>query len=454
MSTGQHVCVITPHVHADPPAEKASNQQTTRRCIAHTNMASPLQQDRRGPWTALHEAANNGLSSRVRRIVLGGSTEINVGSPQGYTPLMLAADGGYIPIVRFLLDKGAITTVVGDEGVTALHVSAKNGHVSVSKMLLEAGADVGFASYSTGGYTPLHIAAQRGNWQVIEVLIKAGANVDDCLTDGATALYLAAEKAHLGAVKILLQNKAQLSLATEQGATPVVVAADWGHVDIVREIIKWGGMEISNSVQGQVALRMASQQGHLEIAMALHAAGVEDDDGLALCGAIMHGGKDMLKFLLRCSKDVQRCACLGAYVNSANGIIGKPLLHCFVPTCIRVNSRRVMRLLIDAGADTTFTFNHVDDYGKFIRQTTLSEMVSTLIAERGSDGIRFTKQQIRVLEGMRALLLQTAAIRDISWGWPHTGGAAGAVAAPSLLVPVRKESAARKKRVSTKALLR
>ncbi|AAK14613.1 unnamed protein product [Ectocarpus sp. 4 AP-2014] len=416
-------------------------------------MDSPFVQHPRGPWTALHSAANHGSFEQVFGIVSSGSVQINQGSPEGWTPLMLAADGGYSRIVSFLLNKGAIARIMGDEGVTALHVSAKNGHVLVSIMLIRAGVDVGLSCSRSGGYTPLHLAAQHGRCAVMEVLMYAGADVDRCLEDGATSMYLAAERGQLRAVEILLANKADPMLATMEGYVPLDVATEKGHVDIVRELVERVGIEGCGGFDGgMVALRLAAQNGHLDILDILHKKGVVDSSGLALCAALMHGGEKTVKLLLQRSAEYSSPGG-SSYANSALGAIGKPLLSCLVRDSLRGSSSRVMRRLIDAGATAAFTFTRLDYDGNFMHQTTALDMVTTLLREKRSGGTFFTQQQMYALRGMRQLLMQVDAVHAVSWGWT-TRSAATASTPGALMVPIWRERAATKTRVCRKALFR
>ncbi|CAM9727020.1 unnamed protein product [Ectocarpus sp. 12 AP-2014] len=408
-------------------------------------MDSPSPQYPRGPWTALHSAANDGSFERVFGIVSSGSIQINQGSPEGWTPLMLAADGGYSRIVSFLLSRGAIARIMGDEGVTALHISAKNGHVVVTLMLIRAGVDVGLSCFSSGGYTPLHLAAQNGRCAVTEVLVYAGADVDRRLEDGGTAMYLAAERGQLKALKILLANKADPMVATVEGYVPLDVATEKDHVDIVRELVKSVGIEgCGGSDGGMLALRLAAQNDHLEILDILYEEGVMDTSGLALCAALMHGGEKTVKLLL------QRSAEYSSYANGALGVIGKPMLSCLVRDSLRESSRRVMRRLIDAGATTVFKFTRLDYDGNFMYRTTALDMVTTLLREKRSGGEMFTQQQLCGLRGMQQLLMQVDAVHAVSWGW-----IAGTSATSALPRPIRmKRVKARTRHVCLDALFR
>jgi ankyrin repeat protein len=70
-------------------------------------------------WTALHYAAAIGNDDIVR-MLLEASAYIDAESPNGTTPLMMAADNGRVTTIKLLLDEGADATLKNGVGMTAL----------------------------------------------------------------------------------------------------------------------------------------------------------------------------------------------------------------------------------------------------------------------------------------------------------------------------------------------
>ncbi len=54
------------------------------------------------------------------KLLLDHSAYVDAGSPNGTTPLMMAARGGHVSTVKLLLDNGADLTVKNQIGLTAL----------------------------------------------------------------------------------------------------------------------------------------------------------------------------------------------------------------------------------------------------------------------------------------------------------------------------------------------
>lgn len=98
-------------------------------------------------------------------------------SPDGFTPLHLAAFFGQADAVELLLQHEAEVDVVArnaDIHVAPLHSAASGGHAEIVKRLLEHGADPNAAQ--DGGFTPLHSAAQNDDRDSVEALLAAGAD--------------------------------------------------------------------------------------------------------------------------------------------------------------------------------------------------------------------------------------------------------------------------------------
>lgn len=78
-------------------------------------------------WTPLHYAASSGSDNAqaMVRLLLDHSAYIDATSPNGTTPLMMAAEYGEIDVARLLLQEGADPTLKNQLGLTALDFARK-----------------------------------------------------------------------------------------------------------------------------------------------------------------------------------------------------------------------------------------------------------------------------------------------------------------------------------------
>jgi ankyrin repeat protein len=128
------------------------------------------------PELDIFEAAALGYVDRVRERLDANRGDIGALSPDGFTPLHLAAFFGKADVARLLLDSGADVTAYTRNPFAnqPLHAAAAGGHVEICRMLIAAGADVDATQH--GDFAPLHEAAQHGDDEMVELFLSAGAD--------------------------------------------------------------------------------------------------------------------------------------------------------------------------------------------------------------------------------------------------------------------------------------
>lgn len=149
------------------------------------------------PSLDLFEAAALGDLPRLEELLDAEPGRLAAFSPDGWTPLHLAAFLGRKAAVRDLLGRGAPVDAVSRNptGNQPLHAALAGGAPDETvSALLEHGAPVD--ARAGGGHTPLHLAASRGRTAMVERLLEAGADPDARSDDGATPAEIAAERGH------------------------------------------------------------------------------------------------------------------------------------------------------------------------------------------------------------------------------------------------------------------
>lgn len=85
-------------------------------------------------WGALHYAVFNGHDALAKFLIERGA-EVNAPSPNGSTPLMLAAREGREELTRVLLESGADRRAQNDWGDTSLTMAMRYDHYQLGKMI-------------------------------------------------------------------------------------------------------------------------------------------------------------------------------------------------------------------------------------------------------------------------------------------------------------------------------
>jgi ankyrin repeat protein len=137
-------------------AELLASWPQTKTEVRNANDESPLML-----------AALRGYLPLVKKLV---ANDADVNKP-GWTPLHYAATGGHVPIVEFLLDESAYIDAESPNGTTPLMMAAMYGSPEAVKVLIQAGADLTLKNHL--GMTALDFAV-RGQRANARELIETG----------------------------------------------------------------------------------------------------------------------------------------------------------------------------------------------------------------------------------------------------------------------------------------
>ncbi len=88
-------------------------------------------------WTPLHYAATNAspVSVDMVQLMLEHYAYIDAESPNGSTPLMMAAQYGQPAVVKLLLEEGADPLIKNQRGLTAIDFAQRAGRASSAEMI-------------------------------------------------------------------------------------------------------------------------------------------------------------------------------------------------------------------------------------------------------------------------------------------------------------------------------
>jgi uncharacterized protein len=145
------------------------------------------------PELGVLEAAAAGRADRLRELLDADPDARHARTPEGFTPLGLAAFLGGPEVVGVLLEHGADPDDDADNqfGVRPVNAAAAAHDRETMRLLLEAGADPN--ARQQGGFVPLHEAAHTDDVEMAKLLLEHGADPALAADDGRDSARVAAD---------------------------------------------------------------------------------------------------------------------------------------------------------------------------------------------------------------------------------------------------------------------
>ncbi|CAG5121213.1 unnamed protein product [Candidula unifasciata] len=263
----------------------------------------------KGDCTPLMEAASGGHVDIVRLLLLHHA-DINAQSSAGNTPLHYGACGGFKDVVLELVMNGANVEIHNENGHTPLMEAASAGHVEVAKILLEHGAGINTHS-NEFKESALTLACYKGHLEMVKFLLEAGADQEHKTDEMHTALMEASMDGHVEVARLLLDSGAQVNMPADSFESPLTLAACGGHLELAGLLIERGANIEEVNDEGYTPLMEAAREGHEDMVALLLSQGAdinaqtEETQETALTLACCGGFLEVADFLLRSGAHIE-----------------------------------------------------------------------------------------------------------------------------------------------------
>ncbi|ORX49588.1 ankyrin, partial [Piromyces finnis] len=198
---------------------------------------------------------------------------INAQNNKGLTLLHYAWEQGNEKIVKYLIEKGADTSIKSNNRSTSLHwaCKSKSDNINLVKYLIEEkGLDIKIKDKYEK--IPFHYACYKGNENIVKYLIKKGANPRAKNSYGRISLHFAcgAEKENINLVKYLIEVigldiNAQNKNRDDKGNTLLHIACQRGDKDMVKYLIDNGANIFIQNNNNDTPMTLAKKNGDKNI---------------------------------------------------------------------------------------------------------------------------------------------------------------------------------------------
>lgn len=314
-----------------------------------------------------------------------GKVNIWVENNTGKSPIGLACQKEDLQVVRALL---ALKGSQCQSGLNALliEVVQGNGSLNVVKILLMEGAEVTVCDASL--CTPLHYAVMHSNLPLVKELALRGADINAQSIDSTTPLRLACQQRHAAMVQSLLRYVSLSACQDDLDILLFEMEASDEHLEIVQALLQAGANPLQGYKKGITFLCRAAEHGCLAVVKELlfnnAALSVSMGGMLPLSMACINGHEQVVQVLLDSAANLDRDDFVGC------------LNQIFIRMVKENRSLAIIKMLLDAGADVSFTLRNGTTAQHYAVESQSLEIVKEL-ASRGANANALNAQNVTPL---------------------------------------------------------
>jgi hypothetical protein len=195
----------------------------------------------------------NYLRDRVALLLMGTQ-----GKNESYPVISLAAEGGHLEVIRFLVENNADINAKNRFHSTPLYLAVDRKHPEVAKYLIDQGADANLRGY--GRRTPLHVALEKKEHELAMMLIANGADIHARTYWGWSTLHYALYYHDTEIAKTLIRAGADVNAANMGKWTPLHYCACFGYADVAAMLLERGADRQAKTLNGSTPLMLAHQR--------------------------------------------------------------------------------------------------------------------------------------------------------------------------------------------------
>ena len=216
-------------------------------------------------YNALHLACLFSHSTKtVSWLIKEAKISIEAQGHHQYTPFLIAAETGNLPLLTCLKEAGANVHATDEHGNNALHLACLFSHSTKTVSWLIEHAKLSIEVQGLAQCTPFLYAATKANLPMLICLKEAGANVHATHEHGNNALHLACARANSTEAVSWLIEQTKLGIETQgqYQRTPFLKAAETGDLAMLKYLKAAGAHTHATDAHGDNALHLACLFSH------------------------------------------------------------------------------------------------------------------------------------------------------------------------------------------------
>jgi ankyrin repeat protein len=221
--------------------------------------------------------SREGYVEKLQKMIEEGQVQEDDPHVDGVTALHVAAQGGYVEMVKLLLEAGADVAHKDDSERTPLVLAVQGNFGDVANILVAGGSDPNTPYVDADGesHNLLFDAIMVENEEFALLLIEKGADIYQTDEKQVSTLLQASHRGLTEVVKALLVKHATsgktglVDDASEDGITPLIAASSEGNAESIKLLLEAKVDVNSKDKDGTSALMAAAARGHLDVTTAL-----------------------------------------------------------------------------------------------------------------------------------------------------------------------------------------
>ena len=200
----------------------------------------PPYQEEDPPSAEFRQHVNAGKIPELEELVnKHGKELVNKEHWHGNTPIFEAARSGHLPVVKWLISKGAPVDDANEWGDAPINEAASMGHFDIVWHLADRGANISRVQ-SAGHNGVLLSAVRHRNVEALNQFAQRGGDLMTRHWNDNTPLHEAARTGDLDVVKWFIGHGVDISATNSVGEGAVAEAASMGHFEVVWELLRAG----------------------------------------------------------------------------------------------------------------------------------------------------------------------------------------------------------------------